>query len=114
MPMGMLMTKIHRHEPTVAIAPPSRGGAMTGAASAGHVSRAIARTRSLFVLDRSTASRPTGTIIAPPTPCSTRIATSIGSDTLAAHPMDASVNTAMAATNTRRVPNRSATHRSRE
>ena len=61
-------------------------------------------------LDRSTASRPTGTIIAPPTPCRTRIATSIGSDMLTAQPSEASVNTAIAAMNTRRTPNLSAIH----
>ena len=36
--------------------------------------------------------------------------TSIGSDTLAAHPIDARVNTAIAAMNTRRMPNLSAIH----
>ena len=109
MPSGMLTMKIHRQEPTVATAPP-RIGASTGAARAGQVSHAIARTRSPFALDRSTRRRPTGTISAPPTPWTTRIATSIGSDTLAAHPTDASVNTAIAAMNTLRVPNRSAIH----
>ena len=43
-------------------------------------------------------------------PCSTRMPTSIGSDTLAAHPIEASVNTAIAVMNTRRMPNRSAIH----
>ena len=82
MPSGMLTIKIHRQEPTVATAPP-RIGASTGAARAGQVSHAMARTRSPFALDRSTRRRPTGTIRAPPTPCTTRIATSIGKDTLA-------------------------------
>ena len=45
MPIGMLIRKIHRHDANVAIAPPS-AGAMTGAASAGQVSMAMARTRS--------------------------------------------------------------------
>ena len=58
----MLTKKIHRQEPTVAIAPP-RAGATTGAASAGHVSSAMARTRSVLALKRSTASLPTGTIM---------------------------------------------------
>ena len=80
MPIGMLTRKIHRHEPSVAMPPPSTG-ATTGAASAGQVNSAMARTRSDLPLNRSTARRPTGTIIAPPMPCSTRIATSIGSDT---------------------------------
>ena len=109
MPSGMLTMKIHRQEATVATAPP-RIGATTGAARAGQVSHAIAWTRSPFSLDRNTRRRPTGTIKAPPIPCTTRIATSIGSDTLAAHPTDARVNTAIAAMKTRRVPNRSAIH----
>ena len=45
MPIGMLTMKIHRHDANVAIAPPS-AGATTGAARAGQVSSAIARTRS--------------------------------------------------------------------
>ena len=107
MPIGMLTKKIHRHDPSVAIAPP-RTGATTGAARAGHVSIAMARTRSDLALYRSTASLPTGTIIAPPTPCSTRVTTSIGSDTLSAHPTEARVKTAIAAMNTGRMPNLSA------
>lgn len=78
--------------------------------SAGQVSNAMARTRSVFALKRSTASLPTGTIIAPPTPCNTRIATSIGSDALSAHPNDAIVKTAIAPRNTGRMPNLSAIH----
>ena len=57
---------------------------------------------------RSTTSRPTGTIIAPPTPCSTRVDGQhgeVGGEGAAA---EARVNTAIAATNTRRAPNRSA------
>ncbi len=38
------------------------------------------------------------------------MATSIGSETLAAHPTEASVKTAIADANTGRGPNRSATH----
>ena len=109
MPIGMLIRKIHRHVANVAIAPPN-AGAMTGAASAGQVSSAMARTRSDLSEYRNTASRPTGTIIAPPMPCSTRMPTSIGSDTLAAHPIEAIVKTAIAVMNTRRTPNRSAIH----
>ena len=105
----MLTKKIQRHEPRVAIAPPSTG-ASTGAASAGQVNSAIVRTRLALPLTRSTASRPTGTIMAPPTPCRMRIPTSIGSETLSAHPIDARVKIAMAAANTGRAPKRSATH----
>lgn len=93
----------------MAMAPP-RAGASTGAVSAGHVSSAIARTRSVLALKRSTASLPTGTISAPPMPCATRMPTNIGSDVLSAHPSEATVNTAIAVTNTGRMPNRSASH----
>lgn len=48
--------------------------------------------------------------MAPPTPCSARIPTSIGRDVLSAHPTDATVKTAMAEMKTRRVPNLSAIH----
>ena len=107
MPIGILIRKIHRHDPKVTIAPPN-ATASTGAASAGQVSSAIARTRSDLPELRSTASLPTGTIIAPPMPCRIRAATSIGSETLAAQPMDATVKTTIAVMNTRRTPKRSA------
>ena len=107
MPSGMLTRKIQRQLPTVAMAPP-RTGASTGAASAGQVSTAIARTRSALPLKRNTASLPTGTIMAPPIPWAIRIPTSMGNDTLSAQPTEARVNTAMAAMNTARMPNRSA------
>ena len=54
----------------------------------------------------STMVRPTGTIIAAPAPCSTRIATSIPRFTLAAQPTDARVNSAIAVRNTTRFPYR--------
>jgi len=57
----------------------------------------------LSALD-STIIRPTGTIIAPPAPCSTRIATSMPRFTLAAQPTDARVNSVIAVRNTTRFP----------
>ncbi|WUQ94519.1 hypothetical protein OG202_07220 [Streptomyces sp. NBC_00310] len=83
--------------------PPS-AGARTGASSPGQVSQAIARSRSGFRVERSTASLPTGTIIAPPMPCATRITTSSGSPPAAAQSAEARVNTAIAQTKTRRAP----------
>ena len=68
----------------------------------------MARTSSLLAVVRSTTSRPTGTIIAPPMPCSTRVATSIGRFTANAQPIEASVKIAIAVPKTRRAPNRSA------
>jgi len=54
----------------------------------------------------TTMFRPTGTIIAPPTPWSTRMATSSPRLTLAAQPTEAKVNNAIAVRNTGRLPNR--------
>jgi hypothetical protein len=68
----------------------------------------MARTRSLLAVVRSTTSRPTGTIIAPPMPCRPRVATSIGRFTANAQPIEASVKIAIAVPKTRRAPNRSA------
>ena len=68
----------------------------------------MARTSSDLAVVRSTTSRPTGTIIAPPTPCRTRVATSVGRSTAAAQPSEARVKMAMAIMKIRRAPNRSA------
>ena len=57
-----------------------------------------------FPARSNTTIRPTGTIIAPPAPWSTRIATSSPKVWLAAHPSDASVNIAIADSNTHRYP----------
>ena len=53
-------------------------------------------------------SRPTGFISAPPTPCSTRVATIIESEVEAPHSAELMVKTATAVQNTVRAPNRSA------
>ena len=57
---------------------------------------------------RSKISRPTGVIIAPPSPCTTRMPTSMGKSCAMPHRAEPRVNTASAATNTRRAPKRSA------
>jgi hypothetical protein len=66
-------------------------------------------TRSCFSVVRNTTSRPTGTISAPPIPCSTRAATKVSR--LGARPQshDARVNRPMAPANTFRAPKRSTT-----
>jgi hypothetical protein len=69
----------------------------------------MATTISAFVTERSSTSRPTGTIMAPPIPCRMRAATSVASPLAWPHRMDPSVNSAMAPQNTVREPNRSAT-----
>jgi len=60
-----------------------------------------------FAARSNTTIRPTGTIIAPPAPWSTRIATSSPKVWLAAQPSDAIVNIAMAESSTQRYPKRS-------
>ena len=85
----------------VVITPPA-SGAMTGASSAGQTMYDISRMTCDFSACSNTIIRPTGTIIAPPTPWSTRIAASSVNVWLAAQPSDAAVNTAIAETITRR------------
>src|SRR5579859_1247282 len=88
---------------------PPTGGPSTGPSSAGIVSHAIAATSSFFGAVRSSTRRPTGTIIAPPMPCSTREPTRNARLSARPHRTEPTVNTAIAALNTVRVPNRSAT-----
>ena len=58
----------------------------------------------------STASLPTGTIIAPPAPWTIRQATSSPRLLLVAHSSDATVKITIAVRNTLRVPNRDTIH----
>ena len=101
--MGTLMSKIQRQSAYVTRNPPM-GGPPTGPISAGTVSHAIAATSSDLATERSSTSRPTGTIIAPPIPCTMRAATSSHKVSDRPHSTDPTVNTAMAARNTVRVP----------
>ena len=87
--------------------PPS-GGPITGPSSAGIDRNAKARTRSDLATVRSSTSRPTGTIIDPPMPCTMRDATSSGRLCASPHPAEPRVKTAIAQQNTGRAPNRSA------
>ena len=57
---------------------PPKGGPSTGPISAGTMSQVMALTISLRSTVRSSTSRPTGTIIAPPMPWRIRAATSEG------------------------------------
>lgn len=106
-PSGRLSRKIQCQLQCVLIQPPT-GGPRIGATSAGQVRIAMARTICSFGVLRNTTSRPTGTIIAPPRPCSVRAAVKAGRLPLAAHSSEDSVNTMIAAANTRRAPKRSA------
>ncbi len=80
---------------------------MIGAANAGQVRIAIARTSPCRSPPLSTTSRPTGTIKAPPTPCKTRQAHSSIKEFEAAQSPEATVKIRMAHMNTVREPSRS-------
>src|ERR1700721_3801920 len=87
--------------------PPS-GGPITGPTSAGTVTQAIACTSALLSIVRSSTSRPTGVIMAPPMPCRMRAITKSVTEEDSAQPIDPAMNTAMAIENTMRGPKRSA------
>ena len=87
--------------------PPS-GGPTTGPSRPGMVRNAITLTISAFGTTPSMTPRPTGTIMAPPTPCTIRAATSWPSEPDRPQAIEPMVNTAIAAPNTLRAPNRSA------
>jgi hypothetical protein len=87
---------------------PPIGGPTTGPVSAGVVTQAIAPTSSRLGIERTMMSRPTGVIIAPPMPCTIRAITKSVSELETAQPIEPITNTAIAARNTVRAPNRSA------
>jgi len=87
--------------------PPS-GGPVTGPSSAGRLTYDIARTSSERGTVLSSTSRPTGTIIAPPIPCTMRDRTRSGRVCDRPQPIEPSMKTTIAALNTRRAPKRSA------
>ena len=67
--------------------PPS-GGPITGPTSAGTVTHAIALTSALLSIERSSTSRPTGVIIAPPMPCRMRAITKWVTEEDSAQPIE--------------------------
>src|SRR4051812_5391518 len=87
--------------------PPS-GGPITGPTSAGTVTHAMAFTNALLSMERSSTSRPTGVIMAPPAPCRMRAITKWVTEEDNAQPIEPTMNTAMAIENTARAPKRSA------
>jgi hypothetical protein len=87
---------------------PPRGGPSTGPIRAGTVSQAMADTMSLLATVRSSTSRPTGTIMAPPMPWNSRAATRKPRLRDWPHRMLPRVNTMMASRKIRRAPKRSA------
>ena len=68
----------------------------------------MAATSSLLATLRNSTRRPTGTIMAPPMPWTTRAATSVSRLSDRPQRMEPTVNTPMAARNTERAPKRSA------
>ena len=106
-PIGRLIRKIQCHDAACTSQPPSVGPS-SGPTSAGIAMKLIADRNCSRGTERITASRPTGSSIAPPMPCSTRAATSqcsVGDSAQASEPR---VNSTIAARNVRRVPTRSA------
>jgi hypothetical protein len=71
--------------------------------------KASARTRSPLGAARITTMRPTGTIMAPPMPCTERQKTNWPSELEKAHPTDAIMKTPRARRNVVHEPTRSAT-----
>ena len=59
---------------------PPTGGPTSGPTSAGMVSQAMAETSSRFGVARTSTSRATGVIMAPPMPCRKRASTKAGSE----------------------------------
>ena len=79
-------------------------GPSSGPISAGMITKFIAISSSDLANVRTIARRPTGVIMAAPSPCRMRAATSIGTLTANPHSTDATVKMATAIANTRRVP----------
>ena len=106
-PTGTLIQKIQFQVATSTSQPP-RVGPSKGPIWPGIAIKLIARMKSPLGWLRSTARRPTGSIIAPPTPCTTRAAIKKPRLGESAHSTEPSTNKAIAHMNTRRVPKRSA------
>ena len=104
-PSGTLMRNSQCQDAYVVIRPPA-SGAITGASRPGQTTKEVTRSRSSLAAMETTIVLPTGTIIAPPAPCSTRIATSSGRLALLAQPIEARVNTAIAVRKITRLPKR--------
>ena len=106
-PIGRLTKKIVRHGSQWTMTPPMNGPS-SGPMRAGMTTKFMAASISDFGKVRTSASRPTGVIMAPPMPWTTRAATSIGLLWASPHSSDPSVKRHTAHVKTRFVPNRSA------
>ena len=85
------------------------GGPITGPSRPGIVSQVVAEMSSSLRTPRSSSSRPTGTIMAPPMPCTIRAATSAPKLSAAPQAAEAALKTTIAIRKTRLAPKRSAT-----
>ena len=108
MPTGTLIQKIHRQLASVVRIPPNTGPS-AGPSTPGTVSTEAARARSFGGYARKSMAEPTGVIMPPPTPWSTRKATSCSMDCAAPQRAEPIVKVARAKRNTRLVPIRSPT-----
>ena len=102
-PIGTLIRKIQCQVKKVVMKPPT-GGPTSGPTSAGTVSQAIADTSSRFGVARTSTSRATGVIIAPPSPCPKRASTKSTSEPDIAQAIEPTMNTPIAARKTRLAP----------
>ncbi len=87
---------------------PPTGGPTSGPTSAGILSHDMAATSSLFGVERTSTSLPTGVIMAPPMPCRKRDTTKAPSEFDTAQATEPRAKTAIAARNTFLAPKRSA------
>ena len=106
-PTGTLIRKIQCQEAYCTSHPPSVGPSK-GPMSPGMATKLIAWRNSPRGTVRSSDSRPTGSSSAPPSPCTTRAATSCPRLCDSAHSTEPSANSTMAEKKMRRVPKRSA------
>src|SRR5580700_7260420 len=109
MPNGTLRKNTQRQDAYVVMKPPTVGP-ITGATMAGQVIVEMARISPAVGVLRTTIARPTGTIMAPPIPCSTRVKVNHVKPFADPHKTEAAVKVIKAEANTVRDPTRSATH----
>ena len=105
-PKGRLTKKTQRHDNSVTSRPPSTGP-RAGASAVGTTRMLDALTRSAGGKARNSMAMPTGVIIPPPTPCSTRNRTSWERLSAKPHRTEAPVKMATESNSIRLDPNRS-------
>ena len=106
-PIGTLTRKIQCQLKKVVMKPPI-GGPTSGPMRPGMVSHAMAEMRSRLAVERTSTSRATGVIIAPPMPWRNLAATNSASEPENAQAIEPMTKTAMATRKTRLAPKRSA------